>query len=205
MLILNNLLLNGIKIYDLIFLFHHKKESFIGNISFINLRMQIVLILIIFIFSACEKELSEYDLLHKNDAIGNYGSVIDLKEFKQIKILIDNADEYLNTDVLISGTILEVCPMRGCWVNVKDNDSESRIRVKVTDGEIVFPLSSKGKQVNVQGTFTKLEFSEEQAKMWKIHLAEEQGIKLSEEDVVINPSDLIEYRIIGQAANIYNY
>ena len=203
MLILNNLLLNGIKIYDLIFLFHHKKESFIGNISFINLRMQIVLILIIFIFSACEKELSEYDLLHKNDAIGNYGSVIDLKEFKQIKMLIDNADEYLNADVLISGTILEVCPMRGCWVNVKDNDSESRIRVKVTDGEIVFPLSSKGKQVNVQGTFTKLKFSEEQAKMWKIHLAEEQGIKLSKEDVVINPSDLIEYRIIGQAANIY--
>ena len=167
--------------------------------------MQIVLILIIFIFSACEKELSEYDLLHKNDAIGNYGSVIDLKEFKQIKMLIDNADEYLNTDVLISGTILEVCPMRGCWVNVKDNDSESRIRVKVTDGEIVFPLSSKGKQVNVQGTFTKLKFSEEQAKMWKIHLAEEQGIKLSKEDVVINPSDLIEYRIIGEAANIYNF
>mgnify|MGYP002881073233 FL=1 len=167
--------------------------------------MKLMLILTIFVFSACEKELSEYDLLHKNDPIGNYGSVIDLKEFKQIKMLIDNADEYLNTDVLISGTILEVCPMRGCWVNVKDNDSESNIRVKVTDGEIVFPLSSKGKQVNVQGTFTKLEFSEEQAKMWKIHLAEEQGIKLSKEDVVINPSDLIEYRIIGQAANIYNY
>ena len=167
--------------------------------------MKLMLILTIFVFSACEKELSEYDLLHKNDPIGNYGSVIDSKEFKQIKMLIDNADEYLNTDVLISGTILEVCPMRGCWVNVKDNDSESNIRVKVTDGEIVFPLSSKGKQVNVQGTFTKLEFSEEQAKMWKIHLAEEQGIKLSKEDVVINPSDLIEYRIIGQAANIYNY
>ena len=114
--------------------------------------MKLMLILTIFVFSACEKELSEYDLLHKNDPIGNYGSVIDLKEFKQIKMLIDNADEYLNTDVLISGTILEVCPMRGCWVNVKDNDSESNIRVKVTDGEIVFPLSSKGKQVDVQGT-----------------------------------------------------
>jgi len=167
--------------------------------------MKLILILTIFVFSACEKELSEYDLLHKNDAIGNYGSVIDLKEFKQIKMLIDNADEYLNTDVLISGTILEICPMRGCWINVKDNDSESNIRVKVTDGEIVFPLSSKGKQVDVQGTFIKLIFSEEQAKMWKIHLAEEQGIQLSEKDVIINPSDLIEYRIIGEAANIYNF
>jgi len=40
--------------------------------------MKLMLILTIFIFSACEKELSEYDLLHKNDPIGNYGSVIDL-------------------------------------------------------------------------------------------------------------------------------
>tara|TARA_B100000212_G_scaffold319078_1_gene275975 strand:+ start:3866 stop:4363 length:498 start_codon:yes stop_codon:yes gene_type:complete len=165
--------------------------------------MKLILILTVFVFSSCEKELSEYDLLHKNDPIGNYGSVIDLKEFKQIKTIIDNADDYLNTDVLISGTILEACPMRGCWINVKDNDSESVIRVKVTDGEIIFPLSSKGKQVNVQGIFTKLEFTEEQAKMWKIHLAEEQGIKLTENDVVINPTDLIEYRIIGKAANIY--
>ena len=165
--------------------------------------MHIILVLIIFIFSACEKELSEYDRLHKDNPIGKYGNQISLIDSQKIKTMIDNADQYLNTDVLISGLILEVCPMRGCWINVKDNDSESVIRVKVTDGEIIFPLSSKGKQVNVQGIFTKLEFTEEQAKMWKIHLAEEQGIKLTENDVVINPTDLIEYRIIGKAANIY--
>ena len=167
--------------------------------------MHIILVLIIFIFSACEKELSEHDRLHKNNPIGKYGAKINLIDSQRIKTMIDNADQYLNTDVLISGLILEVCPMRGCWINVKDNNSESNIRVKVTDGEIVFPLSSKGKQVDVEGTFVKLEFSDEQAKMWKIHLAEEQGLELSEEDVIINPSDLIEYRIIGQAANIYNY
>tara|TARA_Y100001970_G_scaffold291495_1_gene428858 strand:+ start:766 stop:1272 length:507 start_codon:yes stop_codon:yes gene_type:complete len=166
--------------------------------------MHIILILIIFVFSACQKELSEFDLLNKKNPIGEYGNDINLQEFKQIKKLLDNPDEYLNSNVLISGKILEVCPMRGCWIIVQDIDSNSNIRVKVTDGEIVFPLSSKGKQVDVQGTFVKLEFSEDQAKRWKIHLAEEQGIKLSEEDVVINPLDLIEYRIIGQAANIYN-
>ena len=167
--------------------------------------MPIVLILIIFIFSSCKKELSEHDLLHADNPIGQYGSLIDLKEYNQIQKLINNADEYLNTNVLISGKILEVCPMRGCWIRVQDIDSDSNIRVKVTDGEIVFPLSSKGKQVDVQGTFIKLIFSEEQARMWKIHLAEEQGIQLSEEDIIINPSDLIEYRIIGEAANIYNF
>ena len=167
--------------------------------------MHIILTFVIFIFTGCNKEISEHDLLHKHNPIGKYGSIINLKEFKQIKKILNNADKHLNTNVLISGTILEVCPMRGCWINVKDNNSDSNIRIKVTDGEIVFPLSSKGKQVDVQGTFTKLEFTEQQAKMWKIHLADEQGIKLSEEDVIIKPSDLIEYRIIGEAANIYNF
>ena len=94
--------------------------------------------------------------------------------------------------------------MRGCWINIKDKGSDINIRVKVTDGDIVFPLSSEGRQVDVQGIFSKLEFSEEQAINWKVHLAEEKGIQLAPEDVKIHPSDLYEYRIIGKAAKIYN-
>jgi hypothetical protein len=95
--------------------------------------------------------------------------------------------------------------MRGCWINIKEANSDLHIRVKVTDGEIVFPLTSKGKYADVQGKFSKLEFSEDQARQWKIHLAEEKGISLDPKEVVVNPSDLIEYRIIGKGANIYSY
>ncbi len=169
------------------------------------LYIQTILTFIILFFSSCkyEKELSEQDLLYKNNPFGRYGSLIDLEEKITIKSLLDNAEENLNEKVVITGKILEVCPMRGCWVIVKDNNSDSNIRVKVTDGEIVFPLSSKGKFIDAQGTFVKLIFSEEQARRWKVHLALEQGIELSENEVKINPSDLIEYRIIGEAANIY--
>ena len=163
-----------------------------------------ITLLIIFLFVGCVKELSEYDLLHKSNPIGKYGDKINLSESKKIEDLINNSENYLDKNVLISGEILEVCPMRGCWINVKNKDSNTNIRVKVTDGEIVFPLSAKGKNINVEGIFSKLEFSKEQAIKWKIHLAEEKGIELLPEDVVINPSDLIEYRIIGKAAKIYN-
>ena len=161
-------------------------------------------LLIIFLFVGCVKELSEYDLLHKSNPIGKYGDKINLSESKKIEDLINNSENYLDKNVLISGEILEVCPMRGCWINVKNKDSNTNIRVKVTDGEIVFPLSAKGKNINVEGIFSKLEFSKEQAIKWKIHLAEEKGIELLPQDVIINPSDLIEYRIIGKAAKIYN-
>ena len=70
---------------------------------------------------------------------------------------------------------------------------------------IVFPLSSKSKQVDIQGKFTRLNFTEQQAKNWKVHLAAEQGIVLKHEDIVLNESDLVEYRIVGESAQIYSY
>ena len=68
---------------------------------------------------------------------------------------------------------------------------------------IVFPLSSVGNKVFVEGEFSKLIFSEDQAKQWKIHLAEEKGQILDPDSVIIKDSDLVEYRIIGKGAEIY--
>ena len=151
------------------------------------------------------KKISETDLLHKANPDGNYGNEITLEVKHQIGKLLGTPQTYLGKEVLVSGEITEVCPMRGCWIDVKDLNTSSNIRIKVTDGKIVFPLSSKGKYVDIQGVFTKLEFTEGQAKNWKIHLAEEQGITLNHEDIEIAPEDLIEYRINGQGAIIYTY
>ena len=87
--------------------------------------------------------------------------------------------------------------------DIKDEASDLQLRVKVTDGEIVFPLSSVGNKVFVEGEFSKLIFSEDQAKQWKIHLAEEKGQILDPDSVIIKDSDLVEYRIIGKGAEIY--
>jgi len=170
-----------------------------------QLNKYIILVIIILITSCCYKSESEADLLHKDNPNGSYGTGITMKAKNQIEKLLEKPKTYLGQDVLVSGEITEVCPMRGCWIDVKDADTDANIRIKVTDGKIVFPISAKGKYVDVQGEFTKLEFTEEQAKNWKIHLAEEQGIILSSEDIQITSEDLVEYRINGVGANIYTY
>tara|TARA_B100001750_G_C15301950_1_gene492740 strand:- start:282 stop:812 length:531 start_codon:yes stop_codon:yes gene_type:complete len=151
------------------------------------------------------KKISETDLLHKADPDGNYGNEITLEVKHPIGKLLGSPQIYLEKEVLVSGEITEVCPMRGCWINVKDSETDANLRIKVTDGKIVFPLSAKGKHVDVQGRFTKLDYTELQAKKWKIHLAKEQGITLNPEDINITPEDLVEYRINGTGANIYSY
>ena len=166
---------------------------------------KLIFIITILIISNCHKNISEINLLNKSNPDGWYGKGISIKEKNEIGTLLNMPNAYLDNDVLISGELTEVCPMRGCWIDVKDINSEAHIRIKVTDGQIVFPLSAKGKFVDVQGKFTKLNFSKEQAIKWKIHLAEEQGIQLNPEDIEITPAELVEYRINGTGANIYTY
>ena len=167
--------------------------------------MKIILIFIQIILIGCNSNPSEIDLLNKSNPDGHYGEKIIISKKETIHNLISNEKEYLNKNIFISGEILEVCPMRGCWIKINDKSSDYNLRIKVTDGEIVFPLSAKGKHVDVQGVFTKLEFSEEQARKWKMHLAEEKGIQLNPNEVEIDSSDLFEYRIIGRGAKIYSY
>ena len=92
--------------------------------------------------------------------------------------------------------------MRGCWVDISD-DQENLIKVKVKDGEIVFPLSAINQKVKVYGQFIKLKYTEEQIISWKIHLAEEKGEFLHPDSVKVTELDLIEYRINAMGAEIF--
>ena len=159
-------------------------------------------IAIIIMQSSCSTKTAEQTEDISKISSENFGIEISNTVISPMKELFNNADGYLDKNVLIQGEIVDVCPMRGCWIEVKDFDSEKSIRVKVKDGEIVFPEDSKNKQVLVEGIFSKLIFTEEQAIKWKIHLAEEKGINLKEEDIELDASDLVEYRIKGLGAQI---
>ena len=137
-----------------------------------------------------------------NQSISLYGDDFNYDLIQSISSLINNANQFLDKQIVTEGKIVDVCPMKGCWIEIKDSDSDQIIRVKVQDDVIIFPQDSKEKKVIVNGVFTKIEFTEDQAIKWKIHLAEEKGLKLEESDVTLDSSDLIEYRIKGLGAKI---
>ena len=137
-----------------------------------------------------------------NQSISLYGDDFNYDSIQSISSLIDNPNQFLDKQIVTEGKIVDVCPMKGCWIEIKDSHSGQIIRVKVQDDVIIFPEDSKEKKVIVNGVFTKIEFTENQAIKWKIHLAEEKGLKLEESDVTLDSSDLIEYRIKGLGAKI---
>jgi hypothetical protein len=162
-----------------------------------------VLLITLFIISGCTKVDSEDNLLNKKNPVGEYGELKKESQLSTFQELFKMPQDFIGKEVSLKGMITEVCPMRGCWINVKDEVNDFQIRVKVTDGKIVFPLSGVGNRVLVEGEFSKLNFSEDQAKQWKIHLAQEKGETLNPDSIIIKDSDLVEYRIIGKGVEIY--
>ena len=152
-------------------------------------------IFLLIFFFGCDNQPSELDLLNKKNPKGDYGQSILTGDAQNINELLKNPDNYLNRNVIVNGVIHEVCPMRGCWIQISDINGIDQIRVKVTDGEIVFPLSGKDHIVTVKGTFTRLDLSKEQAINWKVHLAEEKGITLNPDNIILQEGDYYEYRI----------
>ena len=73
-------------------------------------------LLVLNIFINCDKTSYEQQLLKKKDPIGFYGKTISKNNINELESIFSNPDSFLNKEVLTKGIILEVCPMRGCWI-----------------------------------------------------------------------------------------
>jgi hypothetical protein len=79
------------------------------------------------------------------------GKQITLKDKSSVSKILKDPSKFEGKTVLIEGKILDVCQDSGCWIEVAGEKEGEKIKVKVKDGEIVFPKDSKGKTVKVQG------------------------------------------------------
>ena len=80
-----------------------------------------------------------------------YGDEITLEEKTSISDILSNPAEFEGKKVLVEGTVVGVCEKRGCWIELSSDKEFESIRIKVNDGEIVFPMEAKGKTALVEG------------------------------------------------------
>ena len=164
---------------------------------------QILLLTLLCICIGCSSDKSESDLLNKKNPIGIYGNFSSAEKIQNIVDLISNKDVFINKEVKIRGLVNEVCPMRGCWLEVVDENGIDKLRIKVTDGDIVFPLSAKGRNIEAEGQFSILTLNKQQAKNWKKHLAAEKGIEIDTSEIILSQNDYFEYRLNTTGAKIF--
>jgi hypothetical protein len=112
-------------------------------------------------------------------ADSKFGKPLTLETSTSIAEILASPDKYVGKTVQVKGKVTEVCEMMGCWTNLLDSASGKMIKVKVTDGDIVFPKEAVGKMATAEGELKKFELTKEQAIARAKHEAEEQGRKFN--------------------------
>ena len=128
------------------------------------------------------------------------GKEITLKEKTSISKILEAPEEFVGKDVLVEGEILDVCAMAGCWMELKSDAENHRIKIKVKDGDIVFPVEAKGKTAIVEGTVYKIDLTKEEALNYYEHVAEEQGVAF-DPSTVTGPVTIYQIKGLGAEIN----
>jgi hypothetical protein len=126
------------------------------------------------------------------------GKPLSSKQTIAIEELLAKPQSYVGKNVQVRGKVTEVCQMAGCWMMLTDDNGKA-VRIKVRDGDIVFPKDSIGRQAVAEGKFTKMELTRADAVARAKHDADEQGKKFDEASIT-GPATI--YQIQGSGAVI---
>lgn len=129
----------------------------------------------------------------------SFGAGLSLKQNTPLSTILAAPDSYVGKKVQVQGIILDVCESRGCWMYISGDKPFEKIRVKVVDGKIVFPLEARGKQGTVEGVLEKFVLTRQQVIQQMRHYAEERGEKFDPATVT---SGETYYQLRGLGAEI---
>jgi hypothetical protein len=130
-----------------------------------------------------------------------YGAGVTLPETTPIAAILDQPAAFAGKEVRIEGRVHEVCEMAGCWMEIQAADGDRTLKVKVKDGEIVFPVAARGKQAVAQGKVEDLEMSRAKYVKYLAHAAEEKGGSF-EEAALQGDGPFHVYQLAGTGAEI---
>jgi hypothetical protein len=104
-----------------------------------------------------------------------YGAGVSQPESVAMATLLADPKAYEGKTVRVEGTVTDVCPKRGCWFEMAGEQPGQKMRFKVRDGEMVFPMDAKGKYAQAEGVVAVQALSLEETRQYLEYQAREYG------------------------------
>jgi Domain of unknown function (DUF4920) len=104
-----------------------------------------------------------------------YGAGVKLATATSISDILANPDTFKGKSVRVEGMISDVCAQRGCWMELAGQAAGEKLRFKVDDGEMVFPVEAKGKYAVAEGVVAVNELSLQDSRDYAEYQAKEAG------------------------------
>lgn len=130
----------------------------------------------------------------------SFGAGIKLAEATPIDKILAEPKAFEGKTVRVEGMITDVCPKRGCWMELAGGQPGQKLRFKVTDGEMVFPMDAKGQHAVAEGVVAVKEMTLEESKEYAAYQAKEYG-KPYDPASITQPTVVV--RIDGTGAEIH--
>ena len=108
-------------------------------------------------------------------AATSFGGTVDKTKLVEVADILAKPQSYLQQQVTVKGTVAAVCQKKGCWMQLASDANHPTFRIKVKDGDMVFPVSAKGKTAYASGKLDPIEMDLESTRDYLAHKAEEQG------------------------------
>jgi hypothetical protein len=104
-----------------------------------------------------------------------FGKGVTVTDVTSIDQLLENPSAYKGKTIRVEGMVTDVCPKRGCWFELAGSKPGVKLKFKVTDGEMVFPVESKGMFAVAQGEVAVRDLTLEETKQVAEYEAKEYG------------------------------
>ncbi len=105
----------------------------------------------------------------------SFGAPLALNETTSISAILENPDSFVGKTLQVKGLIVNVCASRGCWMSIAGEKPFEQLRFKVEDGEMVFPMTARGKIATVEGVLQKFVLSKEDVIAYQTRHAQQTG------------------------------
>ncbi len=119
-----------------------------------------------------------HSLFAKDDSFGVGAKVAEAID---VHAILSEPEQFMEKELTVAGEVVSVCDKKGCWMMLSSGDA--RLRIKVKDGEMVFPFNAKGKTAYATGKLEKMEMTQEKAVAYLKHMAEDAGETFDPESV----------------------
>lgn len=132
--------------------------------------------------------------------VATYGEELGDTDIVPISSLYETPDDYVGKTVKVEGRVIGVCAKRGCWMELASDEEFQSLRIKVTDGVIVFPMEAKGQVAVAEGVFTRIEIPAASDPAHSCAKEHEGGEHAESEHSSCQPSSA--YMVMGTGAEI---
>jgi hypothetical protein len=151
-----------------------------------------IIVVALFAFSAITTVQAQ-DVERKPATPGQtYGEKIDVKgavDIAELPVMLENKEK---VHTKVTAKVLDVCPKKGCWMNLYINDSTTAF-VKMKDYGFFVPMDMIGKTVVLEGDAVVKMTSVNELR----HYAEDAKKPQSEIDAITQPEKSIRFVATG--------